>query len=59
MDIKCYSCDKPLTRDEAYECSNECFECEINRLVWRLCRNVLKGRLTFSRLQTKIAAHLG
>ena len=52
--IKCMDCDKPLTNEEAKECSESCFECDRSYLIGRVAFHMREARITFEEVIRKL-----
>jgi hypothetical protein len=44
--MKCQVCDKPLSKEEVYENTFTCFDCENESHIGRLRQNLAKDRFT-------------
>lgn len=51
---KCEMCDKPLTSIEVHECTDHCFECDMNLQIGRISHHLNEARITFEEVIRKL-----
>lgn len=51
---KCTACDKPLTIEEVKECTDQCFECNIDTHIGRLAHHMGEARITMEEMIRKL-----
>jgi hypothetical protein len=51
---KCSDCDKPLSAEEVRECTDICYECDVNDHIGRIAFHIQQGRILFEEVIRKI-----